>query len=217
MTSTTSSGIAGSAGLRDDAVGAGEPGCDAAACWSRRSSAVRVFVVRLGATARSNVRKPSVAAGPEATGIGVIAPPAGGAGVRPAGMLTPSIGSPKSGRLEQRLLVRARARRVSPRGSRAWPGRAPRRPTTAPVPTRSCAREVAVEPLAVLEEVGVAVLVAGARDERRPLARECLRPIERLRHVRERVAVDEVVARVAAGAEDERVGEVRPTRRRARS
>ena len=57
---------------------------------------VRVFVVRLGARARSNVRRPSVAAGPDATGAGVIAPPAGGAGVRPAGMLTPSIGSPNT-------------------------------------------------------------------------------------------------------------------------
>ena len=63
-------------------------------------------------------------------------------------------------------------------------------------------------PLAVLEEVRVAVLVAGARDERRALARECLRPVERLRHVRDRVAVDDVVAGVAAGAEDDRVREV---------
>ena len=57
---------------------------------------VRVFVVRFGARARSNVRRPSVAAGPDATGTGVIEPPAGVAGVRPAGMLTPSIGSPNT-------------------------------------------------------------------------------------------------------------------------
>ena len=70
-------------------------------------------------------------------------------------------------------------------------------------------REVPVDPLAVLEEVGVAVLVAGAGDERRLLPREGLRPVERLRHAGHDVAVDEVVARMAAGAEDEAVREVR--------
>ena len=40
-----------------------------------------------------------------------------------------------------------------------------------------CAREAEVEPLAVLEEIGVAVLVAGATDERGTLAGEDLRPV----------------------------------------
>ncbi len=70
------------------------------------------------------------------------------------------------------------------------------------------AREVVVEALAVLHEVGVAVLVAGASDQRRLLPREGLRPVERHRDAGDRVAVDDVVAGMASRAEHDRVGEV---------
>ena len=62
-------------------------------------------------------------------------------------------------------------------------------------PGAELAREVAVEPLAVLEEVGVAVLVAGAGDEHGPLLGEGLGPVERQRDAGQGVVVDEVVAR----------------------
>ena len=130
---------------------------------------VRVFVVRLGARARSNGAQAERRGRAGCDRTGVIAPPAGGAGVRPAGMLTPSIGSPKTaasssafscepahvGRRREVVELRLDERLADRDGTRADP---------------KLAREVAVEPLAVLEEVGVAVLVAGAGDERRPLA-----------------------------------------------
>ena len=61
-------------------------------------------------------------------------------------------------------------------------------------------REVAIQPLAVLEEVRVAVLVAGTGDEDRSLLGEGLGPVQGQGDARERLAVDEVVPGVAAGA-----------------
>ena len=109
-------------------------------------------------------------------------------------------------RLEQRLLVDAadvgRGRQVVELGLDQRLADRNRARTGAQLP-----REVGVQPLAVFEEVGVAVLVAGAGDQRRLLLREGLRPVELERHAFDRVGVDEVVARVAAGAEHDRVGE----------
>ncbi len=76
------------------------------------------------------------------------------------------------------------------------------------MPGAELLREPEVQPLAVLEEVRVAVLVARAGDERRLLLGEGLGPVERLGDAGQGVAVDDVVARVAAGAEDDGVGEV---------
>ena len=58
---------------------------------------------------------------------------------------------------------------------------------------------------AVGEEVGVGVLVSGAGDQRGALPRHRLRPVQTERHAGHAVAVDEVVAGVAAGAEHERL------------
>ena len=77
-------------------------------------------------------------------------------------------------------------------------------------------REARVQPLAVLQEVRVAVLVAGAGDERGAARGERLHPVERLRHARHAVVVDDRVAGVAARAEDDRVREVDVRRRELR-
>ena len=68
--------------------------------------------------------------------------------------------------------------------------------------------ELGVDAFAPQLQVAVAVLVAGPGDERRALLRERLGPVERLADVGELVAVDEVVAGMAARAEDDRVREV---------
>ena len=67
--------------------------------------------------------------------------------------------------------------------------------------------ELGIDPLAVLDELIVAVLEAGAGDEGGTLAREDLRPVGR-GHPGDPVRVDDVVARVAARAEHEGVGHV---------
>ena len=82
------------------------------------------------------------------------------------------------------MYVRFAAARASPIGTAV--------PTA---PARSSCGEVTVQPLAVLEEVGVAVLVAGAGDEHRPLLGEGLGPVERQRDSGEGLVIDEVVAR----------------------
>ncbi len=69
--------------------------------------------------------------------------------------------------------------------------------------------ELVVDPLAVLDEVGVTVLVAGAQDRGHLPPCERLRPVEGAGDVRDAVGIDDVVARVAADAEDDRVLEVR--------
>ena len=143
-----------------------------------------------------------MAAGSAATAVGVMCPaPLPGTAPRPAGMLTPNIGRPKS-------VASSSAFSWMPRMSgvvrEVRPLRTRQRLADRDGVRRAGAQllgEVAVQPLAVLEEVGVAVLVARAGDEHRPLLGERLGPVERQRHAGEGVAVDEVVARVAAGAE----------------
>ena len=129
--------------------------------------------------------------------------------MRPAGRLTLSIGRPKSVASRQRLLRGCRAATASRSGSACLAA-------TSAVPTATGAGagaqragEVGVEALAVLEEVGVAVLVAGAGDQRGAAcwanacaqSSGCVTPGTPSR-------VDDVVAGVAAGAEDDGVREV---------
>ena len=68
--------------------------------------------------------------------------------------------------------------------------------------------ETAVDALAVFEEVGVAVLVAGAGDEGRLLPGKGLRPVQGNGHSRDRFSVDDVVPGMATCTEDDGVLEV---------
>ena len=69
------------------------------------------------------------------------------------------------------------------------------------------ARDVQVEPLAVLQEVGVAVLIAGAADQHRVLLSHPLGPVEAIRRG-SRCPVDDGVAGVTTGAEHDGVPEL---------
>ena len=111
------------------------------------------------------------------------------------------------GRLEHRLLVDA-AERCGVRQVALLGGHERAADADGARPEAERLRELAVEPLAVLQEVRVAVLVARARDQRGPLLRECLDPVKGLGRVGHGVAVDDRVARMAAGAEDHGVREV---------
>ena len=135
VTFWTASGSAGSAGFVTMPSGPeSHVAVTSELSWTFVS--VAVFVVRLGTTARSKVRRPSVAAGPEATGTGVIAPPLPGAAPRPAGMFTPSIGRPNTAASSSAFSCRPRRSGVEARYSSL--ARTSASPTdTGPVPARS--------------------------------------------------------------------------------
>ena len=95
---------------------------------------------------------------------------------------------PEEGRLEQRLLVDRGEprRRLEEVLLRAQQRAADRDRLAGPGGQPELACELGVDPLAVGDEVRVAVLVARAGDQRRPLACEGLRPVERLRDLMSR-------------------------------
>ena len=153
--------------------------------------------------------RPRSLPGPCRPGVAVTADGSFGSAIEPAvGEVDAEHRQAEQRGLEQGLGVdAAQARRVL-RGTPAWHRRSASPDRDRPAADAQLVGEARVDLLAVHDEVGVAVLVAGAGDERRALAGERLGPVELVRR-RRRVRVDDVVAGVAAGAEHDRVGEVR--------